>query len=48
MRALPPFIARSTSASVAMLVSPGVVMASAPWATPQRTAHSMGLPARIP
>ncbi len=33
-------MARSTSASVAMLVSPGVVMASAPWATPQATACS--------
>jgi len=31
-----------------MLVSPGVVMASAPWATPQRTAQSMGLPASRP
>ena len=30
MRAEPPWIMRSTSASVAMLVSPGVVMASAP------------------
>ena len=29
-RALPPFITRSTSASVAALVSPGVVIASAP------------------
>ncbi len=48
MRAEPPFMARSTSASVAMLVSPAVVMASAPWATPQRTAHSMGFPASKP
>ena len=38
MRTLPPFMARSTSARVAMLVSPGVVMASAPWATPHWTA----------
>ena len=30
MRAEPPWMTRSTSASVAMLVSPGVVMASAP------------------
>ena len=30
MRALPPFMARSTSARLAMLVSPAVVMASAP------------------
>jgi hypothetical protein len=30
MRADPPLMMRSTSASVAMLVSPGVVMASAP------------------
>ena len=41
-------MARSTSASVAMLVSPGVVMARAPWATPQRTAQSTGLPEMIP
>jgi putative ABC transport system permease protein len=38
-RAVPPFIARSTSASVAMLVSPGVVIASAPCAAPHSTAH---------
>ncbi len=34
MRADPPRITASTSESVAMLVSPGVVIASAPWATP--------------
>ena len=39
---------RSTSARVAMLVSPAVVMARAPWATPQRTAQSMGLRASSP
>ena len=38
-RAVPPFMTRSTSASVAMLVSPGVVMASAPWAAPHSTAY---------
>src|ERR1035437_4064292 len=48
MRAEPPLMMRSTSASVAMLVSPGVVMARAPWATPQRTAQSMGLAASRP
>jgi hypothetical protein len=48
MRAEPPFMARSTSANVAMLVSPAVVIAKAPCATPQRTAHSTGLPARKP
>ena len=36
MRALGPSIARSTSGSVAMVVSPGVDIASAPCATPQR------------
>jgi hypothetical protein len=30
MRGEPPFMARSTSAKVAMLASPGVVMANAP------------------
>ena len=40
MRAEPPRITASTSGSVAMLVSPGVVMASAPCATPHWTAHS--------
>ena len=34
MRADPPRITASTSESVAMLVSPGVVIASAPCATP--------------
>jgi hypothetical protein len=48
IRADPPFMARSTSASVAMLVSPGVVIASAPCATPHFTAHSTGFPARNP
>jgi len=33
-RALPPAIIFSTSLTVAMEVSPGVVMASAPWAAP--------------
>ena len=37
--AVPPCIARSTSVRVAMLVSPGVVIASAPWAAPHSTAH---------
>ena len=47
-RAVPPFITRSTSASVAMLVSPGVVMASAPCAAPQSTAYCAPFPARKP
>ena len=38
-RAVPPFITRSTSGRVTMLVSPGVVMASAPCAAPHSTAH---------
>src|SRR5690606_33517793 len=37
-RALPPAASRSTSRSVAMEVSPGVVMASAPCAAPYSTA----------
>ena len=41
-------MARSTSASVAMLVSPGVVMASAPCATPHFTAHSTGFAGQEP
>ncbi len=39
---------RSTSASVAIVVSPGVVIARAPWAAPQSTAHCGSLPARKP
>ena len=38
-RAVPPFITRSTSARLAIVVSPGVVIARAPWAAPQSTAH---------
>ncbi len=38
-RAVPPFITFSTSLSVAIVVSPGVVIASAPCAAPQSTAH---------
>ncbi len=41
-------MAASTSLSVAMLVSPGVVMASAPWAAPYSTASCGVLPARKP
>jgi hypothetical protein len=48
IRADPPSITLSTSAREAVLVSPGVVMASAPWATPQATAHAAGLPLSIP
>ena len=48
IRAEPPFMMRSTSESVAMLVSPGVVMARAPCATPHLTAQSMPLPASRP
>src|SRR5204863_1063782 len=47
-RAVPPRITRSTSASVAMLVSPGVVIASAPWAAPHSTAHCAPFSARKP
>ena len=38
-RAPPPFMSFRTSSIVAMLVSPGVVMARAPCAAPQSTAH---------
>ncbi len=38
-RALPPCMSFSTSISVAIEVSPGVVMASAPWAAPYSTAR---------
>jgi hypothetical protein len=38
-RAVPPFITRSTSDRLAMVVSPAVVMASAPCAAPHSTAH---------
>jgi len=48
IRAEPPRITASTSESVAMLVSPGVVMANAPCATPHWTAHSASLPASNP
>jgi len=47
-RAVPPFITRSTSASVAMLVSPGVVIASAPCAAPHSTAHCAPRPVSRP
>jgi hypothetical protein len=45
-RAPLPFMAASTSLSEAMLVSPGVVMARAPWAAPYCTASFGVLPAR--
>ena len=48
IRAEPPSITRSTSAREAVLVSPGVVIASAPWATPQATAQAAGFPISIP
>ena len=47
-RAVPPFITRSTSARVAIVVSPGVVMARAPWAAPHSTANCAPLPASKP
>ncbi len=47
-RADPPRITRSTSERRAMVVSPGVVMARAPWAAPQSTAHWGSFPARKP
>ena len=42
-RALPPPMSFSTSGRRAMEVSPGVVMARAPWAAPQLTALSRSL-----
>ena len=47
-RAPPPRTSRSTSSSVAIEVSPGVVMASAPWAAPYSSASATGLPASRP
>ena len=47
-RAEPPRRRRSTSVSVAIDVSPGVVIASAPWATPYASAVSVSLPASSP
>ena len=47
-RAPLPFMTDSTSLSVAMLVSPGVVMARAPCAAPYSTACCGVLPARKP
>ena len=43
-----PFIARITSANVAIVVSPGVDIASAPCATPHSSAHCGSLPASSP
>ena len=43
-----PFIARITSANVAIVVSPGVDIASAPCATPHSSAHCGSLPASRP
>ena len=48
MRAPTPFITCNTSSSVAIDVSPGVVIASAPCAAPQSTANCASLPARNP
>ncbi len=47
-RAPPRFMTASTSASVAVDVSPGVVIASAPWAAPYSSASSGGQPWRRP
>ena len=47
-RAAPPRITRSTSASVDMEVSPGVVIASAPCATPYASDDSGSAPLRRP
>src|ERR1035441_8186032 len=47
-RAPPPFIIRCTSSNVAMVVSPGVVIASAPCAQPQFTAQSAPFSFRKP
>ena len=48
MRAPAPFISRSTSGNVTMVVSPGVVIARAPCAAPHSTAHFASLPVRNP
>ena len=47
-RAPPPPASLSTSVLVAMVVSPGVVMASAPWAAPYSTAVCSGSPSNRP
>lgn len=47
-RAAAPRTTASTSASVTIDVSPGVVMASAPWATPYSSAHRGSRPVRKP
>ena len=47
-RAPPPATRCSTSASVAIEVSPGVVIARAPWAAPYSTATSTGSPRSRP
>ncbi len=47
-RGLAPFMTFSTSARVAMVVSPGVLIANAPCAAPHSTAHSGDRPARKP
>ena len=46
IRAPAPAISASTSARVAMEVSPGVVIAKAPWAAPYSSAMSGARPAR--
>src|SRR5450432_2872431 len=48
IRALWPFIMAKTSCAVAIEVSPGVVIASAPCATPHSTAQAISRPSRSP
>src|SRR5216683_3735700 len=48
MRAPTPFITCTTSWKVTIEVSPGVVMARAPWAAPHSTDHCGSCPARKP
>jgi len=48
MRALPPATSASTSERSAIEVSPGVVMASAPWAAPYSTATCASIPIMSP
>jgi hypothetical protein len=48
MRAEPPWAKARTCSRVAMVVSPGKVVSSAPWAQPSLTASCGGSPARMP
>ena len=48
IRAEPPFANARTCSTVAIVVSPGNVVSSAPWAQPSLTASSGGSPASSP